>query len=408
MQVRGKGDCPGGKLRARTLSFGRLPRYSTSNYLVTMAQLRDFVMERWQSIHENQVDFNLSESGVHPVALAKLLDMGGVISLGDTPLGYGQSNGTEELRARIAALYANADIDQIVVGNGSAEVNFAALWELIEPGDEAVIITPTYMQSAALVESLGGVVREVWLREEAGWQPDPDLITSAVNDRTRVIVVTNPNNPTGAVLSQESRVAIRAAAERVGAWILADEVYTGAEVEGGETPSFFDPDARIIATGSLSKAYGLPGLRIGWAATTVEMAERIWARKDYTTISPGQLTDRLATIALDSNIRPRLLQRARSHIRTGLEILENWLGEEGIFHYRRPDAGAILFARYQLPITSSELAERLRAEKSVLIVPGDHFGIDQYLRFGIGIPAEALNGGLGRFSELLRDLRGGR
>ena len=373
-----------------------------------MAQIRDFVMERWQSIHENQVDFNLSESGVHPVALAKLLDMGGIISLGDTPLGYGQSNGTEELRARIATLYANADLDHIVVANGGAEANFAALWELIEPGDEAVIVTPSYMQSAAVIESLGGVVREVWLREENGWQPDPDEIARAINERTRVIVVTNPNNPTGSVLAAEPRAAIRNAAERVGAWILADEVYTGAEVNGAETPSFFDPEARVIATGSLSKAYGLPGLRIGWAITNAEMAERIWSRKDYTTISPGQLTDRLATIALDSNIRPRLLQRARSHIRTGLEIIENWLGAEALFHYRRPDAGAILFARYQLPINSTELAQRLRAEKSVLIVPGDHFGIDHYLRFGFGIPAEVLTGALARFSELLAELRGGR
>ena len=366
-----------------------------------MAQLRDFVMERWQSIYENQVDFNLSESSVAPIALAKLLDMGGLISLGDTPLGYGQSNGTEELRARISALYPRSTIDHIVVTNGSAEANFITLWHLVEPGDEVVILMPTYMQFAGLVESLGGIVRTVWLREENGWQPDPDEIRAALSDRTRLLIVTNPNNPTGAVLDEDIREQIMQAAESVGAWILADEVYAGAEVEGIETPSMWRADARIVATGSLSKAYGMPGLRIGWATANHEFAERIWARKDYTTISPGQLTDRLATVALDSTIRPRLVHRTRSLIRTGLEIIENWLNEQGVFRYRAPDAGAILFARYNLPINSSALAEQLRAQQSVLIVPGDHFGMDHYLRFGFGLAAEELHAALSRVGTYL-------
>jgi aspartate/methionine/tyrosine aminotransferase len=184
----------------------------------------------------------------------------------------------------------------------------------------------------------------------------------------------------------------------VGAWILADEVYAGAEVDGPETPSFWRPDARVISTGSLSKAYGLPGLRLGWAVTPREISERIWARKDYTTISPGTLSDRLGIVALDANIRPRLLARTRSLIRTGLEVVEEWLVDTGIFQFTRPEAGAILFARYDLPINSSELAERIRVEQSVLIVPGDHFAMDRYIRFGIGMPAELLRQALSRLS----------
>jgi aspartate/methionine/tyrosine aminotransferase len=370
-----------------------------------MTKLRDFAMERWQSTYEYVVDYNLSESGVHPVSLGKLLDMGGVISLGDTPLGYGQSNGTEELRARIASLYPRATSDNIVVTNGSAEANFISLWHLVEPGDDVVIIMPTYMQTVGLVESLGGRVRGVWLREDAEWQPDPAEIEAAVTDRTKAIVVTNPNNPTGAIMREAGRRAIERAAERVGAWILADEVYTGAELDGAETPSFWKPDARVLTTAGLSKAYGLPGLRIGWVVTPSELSERIWARKDYTTISPGTLTDRLATVALDPNIRPRLLQRTRSLIRTGLEATENWMVETGSFHFRRPEAGAIVFARYDFPINSSELAERLRTEQSVLIVPGDHFGMDRYIRFGFGLPAVDLNLALQRVSAGLMATR---
>ncbi|HSL72385.1 MAG TPA: aminotransferase class I/II-fold pyridoxal phosphate-dependent enzyme [Longimicrobiales bacterium] len=369
-----------------------------------MSKLHDFEMERWQSTYENRVDFNLSESGVHPLCVGELLELGGVPSIADLLLGYGQSNGSDELRTHIAALYPGATGEHIVVGNGSAEANFVALWELIEPGDEAVVVQPAYMQTVGLIDSLGGVVRGVWLREDNDWQPDPDDIRAAVNARTRVIVITNPNNPTGAVLQSEARAALLDAAERVGAWILADEVYTGAELELPETPSFWRPEARVIATGSLSKAYGLPGLRIGWAVAPAEIAARLWARKDYTTISPGDLTDRLAAVALRPDVRPRLLQRTRHHIRTGLLVLENWLNDSGIFSYRRPDAGAILWTRYHLPVNSSELADRLRTEQSVLIVPGDHFGMDHYIRFGFGLPQDQLIQALARISESIGTL----
>ncbi|MGH7466836.1 MAG: aminotransferase class I/II-fold pyridoxal phosphate-dependent enzyme [Longimicrobiales bacterium] len=370
-----------------------------------MTGLADFEMERWQSTYENRVDYNLSESGVHPVSLNELTQLAGLDSIGELPIGYGQSNGTDQLRAHIAALYSGADIDHIVVCNGSAEANFVALWHLVEPGDEVVVVMPTYMQSIGLVDSLGGRVREVWLHPELNWQPAPSEIDAAVTDRTRIIIVTNPNNPTGVSLQQPARAAIERAAQRVGAWILADEVYTGAELAGTETPSFWQPDARVIATGSLSKAYGLPGLRIGWAVAPRELSERIWARKDYTTISPGQLTDRLATIALHPTVRPRLLARTRTYMHAGLEILEPWLTRTGIFHYRPPDAGAIVLARYNLPINSTVLVERLRREQSVLVVPGDHFRLDRCLRIGFGLPGGQLSEALQRCALLLDPLR---
>jgi aspartate/methionine/tyrosine aminotransferase len=359
-----------------------------------------FEMERWQSTWENRVRYNLSESGVHPVALDELLDLAGE-SIGDVRLGYGQSNGSDELRARIAGLYAGASPDQLMVANGSAEANFVAAWELIEPGDEVAILTPTYMQTHGLARAFGAVVREIPLRPELGWQPDPDDVERAVTDRTRLVVVTNPGNPTGARLGEDARAALIRATARTGAWLLADEVYTGAELDGHATPSFFGAHERVLATGSLSKAYGLPGLRIGWVVSSADVAERLWARTDYTTISPGDLTDRLAAIALDPAVRPRLLERTRGFIRRGLAVLEAWLAEQGIFAYRPPEAGAICFARYDLPIPSAELAERLRVEKSVLIVPGEHFGLERHVRFGIGIEEKPLRAALDAMAEVM-------
>jgi aspartate/methionine/tyrosine aminotransferase len=359
-------------------------------------------MERWQSTYENRVAYNLSESGVDPLTLNELLALAGTgASVGDTKLGYGQSNGSDQLRDRIAGLYAGGTEAGVVACNGSAEANFLAMWELVGAADEVVILVPTYMQTHGLARNVGARVVEVQLREELGWQPDPDEVRRAVTDRTRMIVVTNPGNPTGAILHDDARAAIVESAARSGAWILADEVYTGAELSGRETPSFFGTHERVIATGSLSKAYGLPGLRIGWCMTDPRTAAAVWARSDYTTISPGELTDRLATIALDPIVRSRLLQRTRALIRIGLDTLTEWLDGSGGFHWHAPAAGAICLVRYDAPIESDALAERLRTEADVLIVPGSHFGLDRCIRFGLGLPADQMRVALERIAGVL-------
>ncbi|HET9439057.1 MAG TPA: aminotransferase class I/II-fold pyridoxal phosphate-dependent enzyme [Longimicrobiales bacterium] len=368
-------------------------------------EFRPFAMERWQSIYENQVEYNLSESGVHPLTLGELRALSGAADFDQTLLGYGQSNGSELLRSRIAALYPKCATDSIVVTNGSAEANFIALWVLTRPDDEVVIIVPTYMQLHGLAQNFGVKVREVWLREEAGWQIDEAELTAAVTERTRLIVVTNPSNPTGAIMHPDLRNAVVRAADRVGCWILADEVYSGAEHRGPETPSFFGEYQRVIATGSLSKAYGLPGVRIGWAVAPPEMAALLWARKDYMTISPGELTDHVAATALAPQVRPRILQRTRSMVQEGWDITRAWLDVNGVFTYHAPVAGAIAYVRYDLPVESAALAELLRAEYGVLVVPGVHFGMGRYLRLGFGPPPAQLRAALARVSSALNRLR---
>lgn len=368
-----------------------------------MSTFHPFAMERWQSTYENRVELNLSESGVDPLTLAELLELGSA-NIDDLALGYGQSNGSDRLRAHIAALYDGGADDRVMVCNGSAEANFVAMWELVRPGEEIAVVVPTYMQTYGLARNAGARVVEIPLHEELGWQPDPDEIARAVTGRTRLIVVTNPSNPTGAVLSREARVAIISAAARSGAWILADEVYRGAEISGTESQSFFGSHDRVVATGSLSKAYGLPGLRIGWTMSDATTAEALWARSDYTTIAPGELTDRLAAIALDPAVRPKLLERTHAIIRTGLETLTTWFEQTGGFHWRDPEAGAICFARYDADIGSDDLAEKLRSEQSVLIVPGSHFGLDRHIRFGLGMPTNLFENALERVSATLREV----
>ncbi len=364
-----------------------------------------FKMERMQSTWENVVDYNLSESGVHPLTLKELLTPAEIESLTGVELGYTQTNGTLPLRQAIARLYPGLGLEQILTTAGSSEANFLLIWSLIEPGDEVLFELPNYMQMAGLLKAFGARVKTFRLREELGWQPDLDEMRALVTPKTKMIVLTNPNNPTGAVLSPEAMKGIVDLAAGSGAWILADEVYQGAELSGPTTPSFWGLWEKTLVVSGLSKAYGLPGLRVGWIVGPEEIVKRTWPYHDYTTISPSALSDRLAALVLAPGTRERILARTRGILNANLPVLSTWLGDHGgLFTFRPPQAGAICFARYGLAVNSTELVERLIRERSVLAVPGDHFETDGYLRFGYGPEKGYLLRALGRIDETLKKI----
>ncbi len=370
-------------------------------------KLEPFKMERMQSTWENIVDFNLSESGVHPMTLAELIaqEPGSLESLVQQELGYGQSNGTIELREQIAALYPGATMDHVLVTNGTSEANFINIWKLVEKDDEVILMLPNYMQIFGIVRGFGGIVRPFHLREENGWKPDIDELRRMVTSRTKLIVVCNPNNPTGAILDEQEMNQIAQIASGAGVWLLADEVYQGAERSRERTPSFWGRYDRVVVTNGLSKAYGIPGLRIGWVVGPPGLIATLWSYHDYTTIGPGKLSDVLARLALQPRVRENILSRTRKILQNNYPILREWISNHGdTFSLVEPHAGAIAYLRYKLDINSTELADRLLHEKSVLIVPGDHFGMDHYLRIGYGPPAEYLHTALERIHSTLVEL----
>lgn len=368
-----------------------------------------FRMERWQSTWEHEVAFNLSESGVEPLSLAELAEVADVDldELASLPLEYNVSRGRRELRQRIADLYADASPEEVLVTNGGAEANFVLAWSLLEPGDDLVYVHPNYMQLPGLVENFGGRTVRWPLREDSGWLPDPGELDRLVGGKTRAILVTHPNNPTGSILPEETMDAVVAAAERVGAWVIADEIYRGAELDGDEAPTFRGRSDRVVVTSGLSKAYGLPGLRLGWIlAPDPAMAEELWAHKDYTSISMGTLSDHLATAALTPAARQRLLERTRRILNDNWPVLESWLRErDDAFRWQKPEAGAIVYVGYDLPVSSADLAERLRTEADCLIVPGAHFDMGDYVRLGFGPPVDRLRAGLERCARVIDPLR---
>jgi aspartate/methionine/tyrosine aminotransferase len=361
------------------------------------------IMSEWEQV----VEYNLSESGAHPVTLGELLKDGpNIDDLLATELNYPQVEGTPELRERIAALYPGAGSNNVLVTVGCAEANFISVQTILEPGDELVVMVPNYMQIWGLGHNRGCRVKTFRLREECGWAPDLDELNDSVTERTRLIAVCNPNNPTGAILTEAEMDGIVAAAERAGAWLLADEVYSGAErLTDRQTPSFWNRYDKVLATNSLSKAYGLPGLRIGWVVAPVRARDEIWRRHEYTTISATMLSNQLGALALSPRVRSQLVQRTRDYIRRGFSIFEEWLTRhKSVFSLVPPEAAAIAFPRYHLDIDSTRLAAHLIHEKSVLVVPGKHFGVDQHLRISFGLPADYLHPALDRIHELVVQL----
>ena len=364
-----------------------------------------FELERWQSEFEYRVWANLSESGVHPMTIAELLEVGdgSLEELAALRLGYSQGDGTDELREAIAALYPGATEANVTVTTGSSEANFITTWTLVDEGDQVAVLTPTYLQTPGIARNLGAIVSEFGLRADRGWEPDEGEIESAIKPGTRLVVVTNPNNPTGHVLSDDARRTIVARAADVGAWILADEVYQGAELDGQTTPSFWGQYDRLVIVSGLSKAYGLPGLRLGWSIGPKEFKAEIVQRHDYTVICPSAASDYLAIRALAG--RDNILERTRKILNDNYPILHSWLGQFGsLFEWHAPQCGAICFARYAHAISALDLVERVREQQDILLVPGDHFDRPRHIRFGFGNEQGKLKEALERLAPAFAEL----
>ncbi len=372
-------------------------------------KLEPFAMERLQSIWEHRVAWNLSESGVHPLRVEELADTSEYRSaVLRQELGYTQTNGTLDLRVAISALYPGATPAHVEVTNGGSEANYIVLLHFIEPGDEVVMMAPNYMQARGIIRGFGATVRPWKLTggESVGrWAPDLAALDAMVTPRTKLIFICNPNNPTGARFTAQELDEMCRVAGRVGAWIVSDEIYRGAELDGVETPTVWGRYDRVVVTSGLSKAYGLPGLRIGWVVGPPALVDELWGLHDYTSIAPGAINDRLARIALTPGRRERLLARTRGIIAANYPILKRWI-EKRAPHVEHvpPEAGAIALVRYHHAINSTRLIERLRDEQSLLLVPGDHFDMDGYLRIGFGSDPAHVTGGLDRLGEVLDTL----
>jgi aspartate/methionine/tyrosine aminotransferase len=369
-------------------------------------RIETFDMERMQSTWENIVDYDMSESGVRPLTLGELTRMGfDLAAFLDEPLGYSQSNGTIELRERVAAMYPGATIDQVEVTNGTSEANYLIALSQLSAGDAVAMQVPNYMQMWGVARSLGADVKTFRLRTEAGWEPDWEEFDRAVTPHTRLLYLSNPNNPTGSVLSDAAMRRIVDRCEQTGTWLLSDEVYLGAEINAARTRSFWGMSDRVIVTSGLSKAYGIPGVRIGWLVGPASVVADCWSQHDYITIGPNKLSDRVACVAVDASNRERCYTRTADILRHNLPIVRQWVASfGGRLTWTEPVAGAIGLMKYAADTPSLAIAERVRLNQSTLIVPGIHVGIEGHLRIWLGGREPFLREGLRRIGTELQAL----
>ena len=361
---------------------------------------QNFELEYFQSQFERTVEINLADSSVKCASVRELLAGDDPQPLIDLPLYYPEVNGTGLLRERIAALYQNAAAKNILVTVGAAQANWMIASTLLEPGDEVIVVSPGYRQMWGLAKNLGCLVKEAQLRPENDWRLDLDELERVAGKRTRLISVVNPNNPTGSILTAEEMRRIVALCEQRGAWLHADEVYRGTEFDRPETPSFWGMYDKLVCVNSLSKAYGLAGLRIGWTVASPAMTEQLWRRHEYAVIAAAGPSMKLAEIALEPERRRMLLERQKKLSREGHRVLRDWVREQnGRFSVADPVATSIAFVRYHLDMPSVELANHIRKKASVLVAPGSYLGTEHHLRITVGYEPEKVRTALARISE---------
>ncbi len=358
----------------------------------------DFELERWKFTRQYFCKYDLTETGVDPLTIRDLAGQ----EIFDLKLDYVTTNGDEGLRSKIAGLYNDVDKDQVLETTGISEANFIAANLVIDSGDEIVVEVPTFMQTLGAAEANGARVHLFHLREEENYLPNLERLNEIVNKKTKAILLSHPNNPTGSVLDEKSVKAICEIASDVGAWILVDEVYRGIEFEGNFSPSFVDYYDKAVVGGSTSKVWGLAGLRVGWMIGPREIVDKGAAYREYTSLSGNPISERLANIALAEPMKSKLIQRGRGLAKSGFETFSTWMDtHKNVFSWVKPKMGVIALVKHSLSKSSLEITDELFKEKGVAVVPGEVFNLQKHFRFCYGLPVPKMKEALAHTDEYL-------
>lgn len=370
---------------------------------MTLPDFAPFALEEWQSRWERGVTDNLADSGVRAPTLRELQSLGADLApLLDRSLHYPEVQGTRALRERIAALHPGAVPEGVLVTVGAAEAGVVAVEALTRPGDDVCVLTPSYPQVEGLLRNRGCRVSTFRLDAGRGWSLDEASLARAIRPGTRVVAICNPNNPTGRVLRPAELESIRDRARSVGATLLVDEVYRGTEHDGSERSSLFEPDRQTVVLGSLSKAYGMPGLRLGWTVSGPELTQALWRRHEYAAISAAGPSMAIAEQVLAPPLRERLLARTRGLIDQGLTTLRAWLEDDGAaLRWTPPEAAAFAFLQLPTGTDGDRWVSELRDREGVLVAPGSAFGHPDFVRLTYALDPGRLRGALGRITAHL-------
>ena len=369
-------------------------------------KIKPFAVEEWMNAWEVGAKYNIAETCVDSISMNELFELTGedktefLNRLCARRLSYGDIEGLPEFRKGVCGLYKTLNIENIVPTHGASGANHHVFYSLISPGDRVVSIIPTYQQLYSIPESYGADVQILHLSKENNYLPDLEKLRRLVTPKTKMICINNPNNPTGALMSEQMLREIVEIARSVDAWILCDEVYRHLSQEDGWCPSIVDLYEKGISVSSMSKVFSLAGLRLGWIAThDMSVVKSCLSHRDYNLVSCGVFDEMLAAAALKH--RDKLLERSRKIVRENLQILDDWVGSEPHVSYVKPKAGTTALVYYDLDISSYEFCEEMYKKTGAFVTPGDCFEVPHSMRIGYAYGKQDLIDGLKAISEYI-------
>lgn len=369
-------------------------------------KIKPFAVEEWMNAWEVGAKYNIAETCVDSISMNDLFELTGedktefLNRLCARRLSYGDIEGLPEFRKGVCGLYKTLNIENIVPTHGASGANHHVFYSLISPGDRVVSIMPTYQQLYSIPESYGADVQILHLSKENNYLPDLEKLRRLVTPETKMICINNPNNPTGALMSEQMLREIVEIARSADAWILCDEVYRHLSQEDGWCPSIVDLYEKGISVSSMSKVFSLAGLRLGWIAThDMSVVKSCLSHRDYNLVSCGVFDEMLAAAALKH--RDKLLERSRKIVRENLQILDDWVSSEPHVSYVKPKAGTTALVYYDLDIPSYEFCEEMYKKTGAFVTPGDCFEVPHSMRIGYAYGKQDLIDGLKAISEYI-------
>ncbi len=372
-------------------------------------KIKDFGVEIWMNLYENNCEYNLAETCVESLKVGEVLELAGkgdefFEELKSIRLGYGEIEGSVALRGEISKLYKSAPkLENITVTHGAIGANAIAIMTIVEPGDKVISVLPTYQQHYSIPESIGADVHILRLKEENGWLPDLNELRKMATQDTKLICINNPNNPSGSVMDEEMLKEIAEIARSVDAYLICDEAYRGLShaCEESFTTSIVDLYEKGISNASMSKTFSAAGVRLGWTVGPEEYIARVNKQRDYHVISCGVIDDLLATIILEN--KEKVMERNLEIARNNARLLDAWMEKQPLLSYVKPKGGTTAFIKYDIKISSVDLCLEILEKTGVMLLPGSALDVEGYLRMGYCNNPEIMEAGLEKLGEFFQN-----
>lgn len=371
-------------------------------------RIDDFTLENWlnPACDSEKNKYYLGGSCVLPMTVEELFDLTGESmenffeELKHMNLGYPRFEGTPRTRKALSKLYKNVEPDEVILCHGGTGANATVCYALIESTDNIISIMPNYQQFYSIPRSIGAELREVDLKIKDGYKLDLSEVRAAADKNTKAILFTNPNNPTGSVLSLEEMRELVEIAKSVDAWIICDEMYRGLDEE--YMPSFVDLYDKAIVTASSSKIYSMAGTRVGWIVChDAETRKRLFNWRSYDSICGGIFDEWIFAIALEHV--DKIFERSRKIVNANKVVIDKWIEKNPYLHQYADAHGTTYLVHYDLDVPDEKFCDDLLDQKGVLVCHGDCFYIPHTFRITLS-HAHELEEGLRRIDEYIDEL----